>query len=204
MQLTFLTRIFPVLTCLKVVRAQSGNFKIHSQSKPEKRSVAMQQDGEKIPFHEKDLDSDAEDYIVGSVDKFPLPKPLKLVIQMPTDQLTLAETHDLSAAIRNYFSYRVAEMRRRMRFQFREGCMALFMGLLFLLVVMSVRELIFAFGKGPVAQIFTERLLIVGWVAMWRPIQIFLYEWWPVRHHGRLYAKIAAMPVELRRTEENL
>jgi hypothetical protein len=33
---------------------------------------------------------------------------------------------------------------------------------------------------------------------MWRPLEIFLYDWWPLRRMVRLYRKLAAMPTELR------
>jgi hypothetical protein len=151
------------------------------------------------PFHQKDLDKDAEEYIVGSADEFPLPKPLKLVIELPPDQLPIAEASNLPQAIHNYFAYRVHETVRQLRFQFREGRIALLIGLLFLFACVSVRQIAFAFGPGTVPQIIAEGLLILGWVAMWRPLQIFLYDWWPVRHKRRLYAKLSAIPVEVRR-----
>jgi hypothetical protein len=47
-------------------------------------------------------------------------------------------------------------------------------------------------------ELFREGLLIVGWVAMWRPLQIYLYEWWPVLQRQRLYARMSRMPVDLR------
>jgi hypothetical protein len=40
-------------------------------------------------------------------------------------------------------------------------------------------------------------LTIAGWVAMWRPMQIYLYDWWPVRRRGRVYAKLSEMPVQV-------
>jgi hypothetical protein len=30
---------------------------------------------------------------------------------------------------------------------------------------------------------------------MWRPIEVFLYDWWPVRAEARLYDRLSAMPV---------
>ena len=39
------------------------------------------------------------------------------------------------------------------------------------------------------------RMLIIGWVAMWRPLEIFLYEWVPVRRRCRILAKLSKMPV---------
>ena len=31
------------------------------------------------------------------------------------------------------------------------------------------------------ARMASESLLIGGWVAMWRPLEVFIYDWWPVR-----------------------
>jgi hypothetical protein len=41
-------------------------------------------------------------------------------------------------------------------------------------------------------------MLIIGWVAMWRPLEIFLYEWVPIRRRCRILAKLAEMPVIVR------
>ena len=45
--------------------------------------------------------------------------------------------------------------------------------------------------------ILKEGLLIVGWVAMWRPLEIFLYDWWPIRRFALLYEKLSITPVNL-------
>ena len=153
------------------------------------------------PFHEKDLDRDAEEYIVGSVDEFPLPRPLKLIVHLPADQRALAAASNLQGAIHNYFAYRLSETQRRLRFQFREGRFALLIGLAFLFACIMVRQVAFALGSNTVSQILAEGMLIAGWVAMWRPIQVFLYEWWPIRHNCRLFAKLSTMPVELRSSD---
>ena len=110
----------------------------------------------------------------------------------------------LEKAVRNYFTYRLKETDRLMRFQFREGRAALAIGLGFLIVCMTLRQLALALPDGTVGGILQEGLLILGWVAMWRPLQAFLYDWWPIRHHARLYAKLAAMPVEVRAVEPSL
>ena len=38
-------------------------------------------------------------------------------------------------------------------------------------------------------------MLIAGWVAMWRPLEIFLYDWWPIRRRIRVLGKLSAMPI---------
>jgi hypothetical protein len=32
---------------------------------------------------------------------------------------------------------------------------------------------------------------------MWRPLEIFLYDWWPVRAEARLYDRLAATFVQI-------
>jgi hypothetical protein len=43
-----------------------------------------------------------------------------------------------------------------------------------------------------------EGLTIIGWVAMWKPLDIYLYRWWPLLALRHLYQKLAQMPVEVR------
>jgi hypothetical protein len=149
------------------------------------------------PFVEQDLDQDAEDYIVGSAEQFPLFHPMKLIIYMPSDQFALAAREDIAGAIHNYFAYRIGETRRRLRSLLREGRTALAIGLAFLFVCMIAREIVAALRPGTASDIVAEGLAIIGWVAMWRPLEIFLYDWWPIRRRARLYSRLASIPVEL-------
>jgi hypothetical protein len=49
-----------------------------------------------------------------------------------------------------------------------------------------------------VAGVLEESLIIVGWVANWRPIEIYLYDWLPIRRRIKLFRRIAAAPVTVR------
>jgi hypothetical protein len=147
------------------------------------------------PFHERDLDHDAEEYIVGWAEEIALQRPLRLVIHLPSDQLPATGAIDLGEAIHNYFAYRETNERRRLRVLFRDGRIALATGLAFLFCCVLLRELAFSFGRGAASDIIGEGMLIIGWVAMWRPLEIFLYEWVPMRRRCRILAKLAKMPV---------
>jgi len=152
------------------------------------------------PFHERDLDQDAEEYLIDSADEYPLKKPLTLIIHLPADQISASGTPDLAQAIHNYFAYRVDMTERRLRRYFRDGRISLAAGLVFLFVCIALRQLALAVGRGLAAEIADEGLYIVGWVAMWRPLEVFLYDWRPIRHRARLYAKLARIPVIVRPT----
>lgn len=148
------------------------------------------------PFREKDLDPDAEAYIVESVREFPLDQAMKLVIHLPWAELP--KDVDLAAAIHHHFALRQNAWRRELSHQLHQGRVTLVIALLFLFACLLLRQLVRSFGDGTLLDVLGEGLLITGWVAMWRPIDILLYEWWPIRRRSRVAAKLAAMPVETR------
>jgi len=147
------------------------------------------------PFHERDLDQDAEEYIVGSAEEMARHRPLCLVVHLPADQLPNPAVTDLGTSIHNYFAYRAEGERRRLRLLFRDGRIALATGLTFLFCCVLVRELAFSFGTGAASDIVAEGMLIIGWVAMWRPLEIFLYEWVPIRRRCHTLEKLSKMRV---------
>ena len=50
---------------------------------------------------------------------------------------------------------------------------------------------------GGMLDVVRTSLSIAGWVAMWRPMEIFLYDWWPIRAEARLADRLASMPVRV-------
>jgi hypothetical protein len=55
------------------------------------------------PFHERDLDQDAEDYIIGSAEEIWHHRPLRLVIHLPADQVPEPHALSLADAVYNFF-----------------------------------------------------------------------------------------------------
>lgn len=152
------------------------------------------------PFPEKDLDREAESYIVDSVREFPIDAPLKLVFYLPRGELD--EAGDVARSIHNYFAYRRRAIARDLTFLLREGRVTLLIAVAFLLACVSLRQVVLAFDASPLGHVIAEGLLITGWVAMWRPIEILLYEWWPIRRRRRVAEKLTTMPVEVRALDE--
>jgi hypothetical protein len=67
----------------------------------------------------------------------------------------------------------------------------------FLVVCLSARELLASLGSA-VSRVLAEGFLIAGWVALWGPIDVFLYGWWPIAGRRRLLARLARIDVEVR------
>ena len=151
------------------------------------------------PFHEKDLDDDAAEYIVSTARDFPLKAPLRLEIYLPPDQIRQDTEESVTNAVHNFFDYKTEVVDSDLRTVLRQGRVSLLIGLTFLSACLFARQLLGTqLPQGTVREILAEGLLISGWVAMWRPIQIFLYEWWPIRNLRRLYHKLSHLKIDVR------
>jgi len=152
------------------------------------------------PFHEKDLDPDAEQFIESWALEFAPDSRLQIVVHLEHPPSGVDAETLVSAAIRNFFAYKAELKRREIRLLFREGRISLTVGLSFLAACLIAANLASNFLAGQYLQIVREGLTIGGWVAMWRPLQIFLYEWWPLVRRRRVYHNLAVAQVRISQT----
>jgi len=151
------------------------------------------------PFPERDLDKDAEEYIVGWARELPRDQPITIVIHLPSAELSKHDPHLLAEALNHYFEYRVGIVTRDLNELFRVGRIALLIGLAALGLCLTAAQ--FAsrrFDDTPLSPFIQESLVILGWVANWKPIEIFLYDWWPLVRRRNLYRRIARATVQLK------
>ena len=151
------------------------------------------------PFRERDLDPNAEEFIVNWARDLPRGATLALTVQLDRPPERREEATLLADAVHEYFTRQSAASRRQLRELFGRGRVSLVIGLAFLAAAVMASQLIeTVVHPGGMTELFRESLLIGGWVAMWRPLEVFLYDWWPIRAESRLYDRLAVMPVELR------
>jgi hypothetical protein len=152
-----------------------------------------------FPFRERDLDNEAEEFIVSWARELPRDRPLQIVVHLPETQASLPEAREIGAAISGYFAYRARIIGLDLKELFRVGRGALAIGVAVLSFAVIVgHTVVVRFAPQPVAGVIAESLLIFGWVANWRPIEIFLYEWWPLVRRRNLYLRLAAAQVKLK------
>jgi hypothetical protein len=109
----------------------------------------------------------------------------------------------LRDAIREYFRQRAEAERRRLRELFRVGRTSLVIGTAFLGTSLLLGDFIANALRGrTIGELLREGLLIGGWVAMWRPMEVFLYAWWPIRAEAKLSDRLAEMPVRIAYTRD--
>lgn len=149
------------------------------------------------PFHEKELDANAEVYIYNSVVEFPLRKPLELMIYLPASEIGKDTRETLEKAIKNHFSYKSLLTDIELRMALQRGRRNLAIGFLFLFLCLLTIGLLSTLKGDLLKNTLSEGLTIIGWVAMWEPVNVFLYGWWPLAQKKNFYNKIIGMDVKV-------
>jgi hypothetical protein len=148
------------------------------------------------PFRERDLDPKAEEFIVGWAEELRGDGPLTLVISVDRPQPD--DTGVAREAVREFFTQRAQVTRRCLRLLLRRGRTSLLIGLACLAVSALLGDLVATtFSHLRFSAVISESLLIGGWVAMWRPLEVFLYDWWPIRAEARLRDRLSTMDVRV-------
>ena len=151
------------------------------------------------PFRERDLDPKAEEFIVGWAKDLPRNASLALVVDLDREAGLPDEAAVLRDAIHQFFSHRAETYRQRLRELFRVGRTSLVVGLVALAAAIALGDFLATLLRGSrIGGIVRESLTIGGWVSMWRPLEVFLYDWWPIRNEARLSDRLAVMPIRIR------
>lgn len=149
------------------------------------------------PFHHQDLDPDAEAFIVSWALEHPTDGEIGLIIHLEQPLPESGAETKVAEAIHNYFSYRVDQVARDLRQLMQRGRVSLLIGLVFLGGCIVAADVIGHTSTSPLVGIIRESLTIGGWVAMWRPLEIFLYDWWPLTARRRTLKKLSVASVQL-------
>jgi hypothetical protein len=152
-----------------------------------------------FPIPTRDLARSAEEFIVGWARELPRDATFQIIVHLSQGEATGSAAAGLCEALKRHFTYRAERVTGDLHELFRIGRQSLLIGLAVLgACVLGGRLASGALGESDVASFFAEGLIILGWVANWRPIEIFLYEWWPLAQRRRLYQRLAAAAVEVR------
>jgi len=153
------------------------------------------------PFHERSLDRNAHTYILECAGEYPPHEALNLLIQGPENMRPcLAE---MTQAIHGHYRLAHTQALRRHRYRMRSSKAILLAGSVVMIASLALHTILddwtkTAFGKG-----LAEGLLVLGWVALWRPIDMLLYERFESWQERQLLDKLAQIPVEFAAIKED-
>lgn len=152
------------------------------------------------PFRERDLDDDFTEYITATADEFSQGTPLRIQILVeepaPTEGLGV-ET--ITSAIRTHFQYQIDLKRIQLSKLFKTARLFLSIGVVCLLTCLALARLVEAqllWKEGALA--IREGFVIFGWVSLWKPFELILFDWYPVYDRIRLMRKLLNTEIAIR------
>ena len=152
-----------------------------------------------FPFRDRDLADEAEDYIVSWAREMPSNRPFKIVVHIPDNESQKRASRDLVEAFNRYFAGRAVVVQHDLNELFRIGRRSLVIGASILAACLLLAHLAGSYlTETAFKRLAEESFLILGWVANWRPLEIFLYDWWPLAHRRDLYNRLSVATVEVK------
>jgi len=152
-----------------------------------------------FPFRERDLDREAEEFIVGWAGELATDRTIRIIVHFPETEAQTKAAGELSEAFRRYFFDHASAIQREINELFRIGRRSLGIGATILVVCLLSAHLVGGYlTDTPFRRLVEESFLILGWVANWRPLEIFLYDWLPLARRRDLYRRLGAATVELK------
>lgn len=152
------------------------------------------------PFYERDLDEDLIRYLVMSCEEIGTDRSIKIVLTESGQSEKAKQREDFKQALHHFFEHEVRATENELKHLYRQGRTSLFFALVFLVVCVFLAVKIIG-NASVITQAISEGLIITGWVALWKPINIFLYEGWPYNRKKRVYQILSHIEVEFQKQD---
>jgi len=149
------------------------------------------------PFLDRDLARDAEEYIESWAMEYPPGSRLQIGVHLQKVPAEADPKALVGEAIHHYFTYKTELARRELHQLLIHGRESFLTGVAFLAACLFTASYVDHYATGAILSFGRESLTIAGWVAMWRPIQIFLYDWRPIQRRRHVYHALAHAQVHV-------
>jgi len=152
------------------------------------------------PFSKKPFYGSGLNYLVSSLRPTILRGTTQTTIYLPEDKVAEGLEKTVREAIGRYCRYKIEESQNTQIALRWEGIKALQTGITFLAICLALSFFFKAATFLPEfwSAVLSEGFLIAGWVGIWRPVEIFLYAWWPHWREIRIYETIMKMEIVIR------
>ena len=149
------------------------------------------------PFRDRDLDDDFVEYIVVSARDFPRSTSFKLVIHIEESENKELDREGIRDAIRSYFAYRIDLQRSELKTFMKTTQLFLFIGLGVLASCIGIAQTLAVPQPPGAIGILREGIVIFGWVSVWKPIELVLFDWYPIFSKILFYRKLLETEIDI-------
>lgn len=148
------------------------------------------------PFRDRDLDDDFTDYLISCADEVPNKAPLLIEIIISKSQPDI-RSEAIVEAIQNYFQYQIELKKSQFAKMFRMARLFLFVGMFVLALCLGLSQLTKHIPNEIFSTTFREGIVIFGWVSMWKPLELLLFDWYPIYDRIQLLKRILAAEIQV-------
>jgi len=146
------------------------------------------------PYRARDLDPSLVEYLTGAAEELLGTPRMRVVFWLERP----CSPREIDAAYHAHFEYELARLRRNRRRQIRTGWVALAIAVVSIIALLALGELVTRAVKGTLGSALKEGLVISGWVLMWRPVEVLVYESIPWRRERRVLRRLIDATLEMR------
>ncbi|MBI4883586.1 MAG: hypothetical protein HY826_05965 [Actinobacteria bacterium] len=145
------------------------------------------------PLDERSLNQEVADWIEEWAEDLEKNEPITVEIYVADGRLAGRERAIVNG-LHNHFEYREWQSARQLRKLLREGRLSLLIGIVAIAGFNAASRAIGG-SANPVIEVVHDGLAVLGWVSMWKPLEILLYDWWPIRRERRACLRLAEATV---------
>lgn len=152
---------------------------------------------ESDPFDEQVRFDSGIDRLIDDLKPTALVRKVRTTIMLPVDQIEAGLEERIHGALERYCQHKIRQNQRELSSLRWKGIKALQNGLIFLAacLLLSTAAENAEFLPEFLRRFLGEGLLIVGWVSLWHPVEVLLYEWWPPSRENQLYNSLRQMDI---------
>ncbi|GAA1057833.1 hypothetical protein GCM10017608_02350 [Agromyces luteolus] len=129
---------------------------------------------------------------------------LRLPDHAPTSTSPAPDAAAIAGALRGYSRQRITALDARLARIRRRGLIELVAGSIFLAACLALSGVLATVSDGSfwVTEFLAEGLVIVGWIALWHPVDLLLFEPWTHRRERGVLRRLSSAQVRIARTSE--
>lgn len=148
------------------------------------------------PFRARDLDSNLDEYLRDASEDLAAHPGFRVVFWFREP----CPPGELEQAFRAHFEDALERIRRQRRRHRRAGQVSLLLGILLIIAMLSLAQLLLtlALALGSLGAALREGLVILMWVVLWRPVEVLIYDWIPVRHERKIVSRLLEAKIDIR------
>jgi hypothetical protein len=149
------------------------------------------------PFRDRDLDPGLVDYLIDGAHELAPAGPLHIVFWLARP----CAPGEVEQAVQAHFQYEIDRGTRVRRRAVGTGWIALAIAAVVVVILVALSELVARAIPGTLGTGLKEALVISGWVLMWRPMELLVYDGIPWRRERKILRALRDAKVDVRAGE---